>query len=145
MRSHGGEIVDEAGLLTCGYSPIAIIFTLVVGVLLLIGGVAFGLKRSNSDMPMASSCSAAIAAACHRGETRSGDEDARHREQDDASLPLQWGAVEVVVEVAVVEEGEREDERGEERGGTDRDRNGIGHCCFSSGPVGPLVEGKKYA
>ncbi|KAL9617707.1 MAG: hypothetical protein Q9160_007540 [Pyrenula sp. 1 TL-2023] len=135
VRSHGGEIVDEAGLLTCGYSPIAIIFTLVVGVLLLIGGIVFGLKRTSSDMPMASSCSAAIAAACHHSQS-GGDEEARHG-GNDAGLPLQWGAVEG--------ENEREEEQEEGKGRIGRNKNRIGHCCFSSGPVLPLVEGKKYA
>lgn len=69
---------------TCGYSCIAIIFAILVGGTLLLVGVAFGFRRFPPGMPLASSCSAAISAACH---PPADDVDA-------AVLPLMWGVVE---------------------------------------------------
>lgn len=69
--------------ITCGYSSIAIIFVLIVGILMVLALIGLGLRRFRSGMPLAISCSAAISAACHRGP-------------DDANaavLPVQWGAV----------------------------------------------------
>ncbi|KIW35231.1 uncharacterized protein PV07_01937 [Cladophialophora immunda] len=58
-------------LVTCGYSPIAIIFTISLGVLLIgvLLGFGFG-ARFRTGMPIAGSCSLAMAAACH---SRDGD------------------------------------------------------------------------
>ena len=50
---------------TCGYSPMAIIFAIIVGSLLLLAGPVLGMKRFTARMPMAANCSAAISAACH--------------------------------------------------------------------------------
>jgi hypothetical protein len=76
-------------LTTCGYSPIAIIFTLVLSTALLTFGIGLGFRKLNPHMPVVGSCSAAISAACH------GPPD----EVDAAFLPLQWGEV-VVPSVA---------------------------------------------
>ncbi|KAK2795903.1 hypothetical protein FQN50_009681 [Emmonsiellopsis sp. PD_5] len=52
----------------CGYSPIAIIFSLAVGVVLLIVIVSLGRRNfREGGPPIASTCSAAISAACHLG------------------------------------------------------------------------------
>ncbi|MCJ1376967.1 hypothetical protein MMC17_000057 [Xylographa soralifera] len=63
-QSDGGSgiIVVES---TCGYSPIAIIFTLMLGSLMVIGVILIGFRRYRPGIPMASSCSAAISAACY--------------------------------------------------------------------------------
>ncbi|KAL4785975.1 hypothetical protein BJX76DRAFT_355568 [Aspergillus varians] len=59
--------VPEAGkeVVTCGYSPVAIIFATVVGVSLLVGSMLLGLRRFKSDMPLGAQCSAVVSAACH--------------------------------------------------------------------------------
>lgn len=75
-------ITDRADFtISCGYSPPAIIFTLIVGTLLLFFAIGFGFRKLEEDIPLASSSSAAIAATCHGGK------------DDDSKLPLQWGAV----------------------------------------------------
>lgn len=71
-------------LATCGYSPVAIILTTAVGSAIVLGGLAMAVRRYPPRMPLASSCSAAISAACHPPE---GDSSA-------ALLPVMWGAVE---------------------------------------------------
>lgn len=50
---------------TCGYSLIAIIFALSVGVVIVLTISGLSLRPINSRMPVAGSCSAAISAACH--------------------------------------------------------------------------------
>lgn len=52
-------------LMTCGYSPPAILASIVVASLLLFWIVGMGFIKLPSSMPVAASCSAAIAAACH--------------------------------------------------------------------------------
>ena len=68
---------------TCGYSPIAIITVIPLGVLLLLVVIANGFRKYSKSMPLARSCSAAISAACHRPE----------EDKDAALLPVLWGAV----------------------------------------------------
>ena len=71
--------------ITLGYSPPAIVIGLCVGMLLPAGLVLFGCGRFQSGMPVAGSCSMAIAAACHpRGQT---DEDRANLEYQ----RLKWG------------------------------------------------------
>lgn len=60
-----GQWTIERSELTCGYSPLAVIFTLIAGVLMVVGIAAFGSIRLKSNMPVVANCSAAIAAACH--------------------------------------------------------------------------------
>lgn len=105
-------LVDKIS--TCGFSSMAIVFTLVVGGVLILGLLASGCRKLDPGMPLASSCSLAIAAACHPPV----------EEQDAALLPLKYG---------VVDEGQSED------GG-----RGCGHACFSSQEVTPLVDGELY-
>jgi len=62
------DIWDTANpeyLMTCGYSPPAILASIVVASLLLIWIVGMGFIKLPSSMPVAASCSAAITAACH--------------------------------------------------------------------------------
>ncbi|KGO39900.1 Peptidase C78, ubiquitin fold modifier-specific peptidase 1/ 2 [Penicillium expansum] len=70
-------------LVTCGYSPVAIIFGIIVGGFLPIVAVLLGLRRFRSHMPLAGQCSAAISAACHPMTTA----------VDHALKPVQWGEV----------------------------------------------------
>ncbi|KAI9836725.1 MAG: hypothetical protein M1837_003257 [Sclerophora amabilis] len=80
----GGADVPDWRISSCGFSNLAIILTLAFGSTLLIVGIGLGFRRYQSGMPLASSCSAAISAACH---PPSGDVDA-------ARKPVKWGAIE---------------------------------------------------
>ena len=62
-NSGGDRSVNH--LLTCGFSPMAIIFGIIVGALMVGFVLVTSLRRLASGMPVASSCSAAISAACH--------------------------------------------------------------------------------
>lgn len=66
-----------------GYSPAPILCTIVLGSCMLIVVVGMSFRRLPSSMPIAGSCSMALAAACHRPE---GDVDAPF-------LPVKWGVV----------------------------------------------------
>ena len=66
----------------CGWSPSAIILSIIVAGLVVVGGLLFGLRRYAVGPPLVGSCSAAIVAACHR----EADESA-----DMVLSPLQWG------------------------------------------------------
>ncbi|KAF3037237.1 hypothetical protein E8E12_005872 [Didymella heteroderae] len=59
------DTVNPTYLMTCGYSPPAILASIIVASLLLIWIVGMGFIKLPSSMPVAASCSAAIAAACH--------------------------------------------------------------------------------
>jgi hypothetical protein len=74
-----GELHDPAMISTCGYSPIAIVITLIVGTFLALFVSVLGLRKYKPGMPLAGSCSAAISAACHG------------RAGIDTTAPLQWG------------------------------------------------------
>ena len=73
----------SADISTCGYSNIAIIFTLGVGTIVAAAGILNGFRRFKSGIPLVASCSAAISAACHAPA-----------DDVDASLrPVMWGEV----------------------------------------------------
>ncbi|KAJ6188672.1 hypothetical protein N7519_003580 [Penicillium mononematosum] len=69
-------------LVTCGFSPVAIIFAIILGVGLLFVAAMLGARRFSSHMPIIGYCSAAISAACHPGT-----------EGNHAMKPIQWGEV----------------------------------------------------
>lgn len=96
---------------TIGYSCIAIISVIIVGAIIVTLGILNGFRRYRPGIPLVGSCSAAISAACHAP-----------REDDDATLPVLWGAV----------SHSQED-------GT------VGHCCFTSFSTSPPMEGEFYA
>jgi hypothetical protein len=75
---------------TCGYSPIAIIFVIIVAVLMAAFAVFTGCKRFRSGMPVVGSCSAAISAACHPVPGL--------EKMVEADAPLQWGVMGVSAE-----------------------------------------------
>lgn len=69
------SVYDDSGddnpvqsLSACGYSCIAIIFTIALGSLVVMLGIANGFRKYKPGMPLAGSCSAAISAACHPPE-----------------------------------------------------------------------------
>ena len=67
----------------CGFSAMAIVLSLFVSGMIILALLASAARKLESGMPLASSCSLAITAACH---TPPGDEDA-------ALLPLKYGVV----------------------------------------------------
>ena len=77
------NIATEEGFSTCGYSPYALVITIVIASMMLLAFILVGLRRLDTRMPFAGSSSLAISAACHRPL---GDNDA-------SLLPVQWGAV----------------------------------------------------
>lgn len=80
------EVWDTANpsyLMTCGYSPPAILASIIVASLLLVWIVGIGFVKLPSSMPVAASCSAAIAAACHLS--------AEDLDEDVAEKELRWG------------------------------------------------------
>ncbi|KAI9714164.1 MAG: hypothetical protein M1812_006492 [Candelaria pacifica] len=76
-----GSLHESNAISTCGYSPIAMMFVLIVGGLLIVFVVSLGARRMNPGMQLAGSCSAAISAACHQPP----DDDGA------ADLPVMWG------------------------------------------------------
>lgn len=70
-------------VLTCAWSPIAIITVMILGTILLLLLCLNGCRRYKPGMPLAGSSSAAISAACHRPET----------DVDAAVLPVRWGSL----------------------------------------------------
>lgn len=52
-------------VLTCGFSPIPMIFVMVIAGLMILSLIVLGAKKYEASMPVASSNSLAIAAACH--------------------------------------------------------------------------------
>jgi hypothetical protein len=75
----------------CGFSPMAIVLSVFISGVIILAVLACGARNLEPGMPLASSCSLAITAACH---TSPGDEDA-------ALLQLKYG-------VAVAEEPDSE-------------------------------------
>jgi hypothetical protein len=66
-----------------GYSPAPILCTTVLGSCMLVVAVGVSFRRLPSSIPIAGSCSVALAAAAHRPE----------RDVDAAVLPVKWGVV----------------------------------------------------
>lgn len=112
-----GNVVDtENSIISCGFSPIGMIFTSIVGASLFLSALAFGyFKHFDCDMPLAGSCSAAIAAACHPPEDGS-----------NYLKPLKWGVVPC-----------NDDDSNSEKVAA--------HISFSSGEVMEPVPGCYYA
>jgi hypothetical protein len=116
----------DKDVVTCGYSPAAILSAICVGAFMFICLVALAFRPLHSAMPVAGSCSLAIAAACHpmfdpngQGGVDSGIEEEDEEQEEDMSLLLvQWGAVPV--------------------------DGPIGHCSFTSGDVEMPETGKEY-
>ena len=103
------------GISTCSYSPMAIIFVIVLGLIVVLVGIANGFRKVKGGMPFAGSCSAAISAACHPPKA-----------DVNASLKrVKWGVV-------------------AERNPNDLG-NRVGHCSFTSFEVETPIVGRRYA
>ncbi len=124
---------------TCGYSPVAILTTIITGALVLALGIANGCRRYKMNgMPLAGSCSAAISAACHPPP---GDDKP-------SGKALMWGACRGDGAADWVKSLDLVDRHysGEE-GATalTNDAAIVGHCSFTSFAVERPVEGGLYA
>jgi len=75
-----GDLANAIAVVTCGFSPMAMVFSAVAGVVLVVVVVGMSYFKFDSAMPVAGSCSVAIAAACHTD----------HGERAAQDL-LQWG------------------------------------------------------
>ncbi|PYH49324.1 uncharacterized protein BP01DRAFT_388378 [Aspergillus saccharolyticus JOP 1030-1] len=78
-----GEVDYDDSPNGCGFSPLAILLTLILLGVSLCALLILGARQFKSSMPLAAHCSAAISAACHPPV---GDEDA-------AFKPVMWGEV----------------------------------------------------
>ncbi|KAE8405751.1 hypothetical protein BDV37DRAFT_292944 [Aspergillus pseudonomiae] len=107
-------------VMTCGYSPPAMASAIVVGTVMMAWLVGFSFRRLESGMPVAGSCSLAIAAACHPTLSLKGGEYVEEEGK--------WGVEQMKVQWGV----------------TYVDSDGEGHCSFSSGEVGVPEDGKVY-
>lgn len=80
--------IEQSGewrLFTSGYSPIAMIFVIILAVFMAAAVIITARRRLPTTMPVAASCSLAIAAACHHPD---------NKPQPGASLSrLQWGVM----------------------------------------------------
>jgi hypothetical protein len=64
--STGQDAQDFSQITNCGYSPIAIIFSVIAAGILLLSAIIFMRRRfPEGAPPVVSTCSAAISAACH--------------------------------------------------------------------------------
>ena len=111
-----GKLDSPVAIASCGFSPIAMIITIVLGFVLVLATFAVGQRKYNASMPLVGSCSIAISAACHRPEW----------DTDAAVKPVIWG---VIPPTGIGFEPMIEE---------------VGHASFTSGEVLPLEEGKEY-
>lgn len=123
-------------VVTCGYSPLAIICAMILGVALLLGVGLLGLRRFKSRMPLAGQCSAAISAACHPLSST----------DDHALKPVQWGEVEMPRAFSWHNELGDSPSYRSECGELGRPtETGFFHCAFSSGEVSEPSAERFYA
>lgn len=60
-----GRKFQPFAIASCGYSPIAMIFLIMVSIVLMLGLGVLSLVRMEPGMPIVASCSAAISSCCH--------------------------------------------------------------------------------
>lgn len=82
-------------LVTCGYTPVAIVSAMAVWVFMFACLVGMGRMKFASGMQIAGSCSLAIAAACHPKYDPNLDEKDQQMDPPEGVefMPLKWGAV----------------------------------------------------
>jgi len=120
-----GNPDGDAAIYTCGFSPSAILTTIIVGSVVLCLGIANGFRQYKPGIPLAGSCSAAISAACHPPP---GDEGASQK-------ALLWGSC-----GHLDRDGKRREEDDQRR-----DEIQVGHCSLTSFVAERPVEGVMYA
>ncbi|KAJ5199525.1 hypothetical protein N7472_004729 [Penicillium cf. griseofulvum] len=105
-----------------GYSSAFILFSVVVGAVMILALCILGLRRLNSNAPLAGSCSAAISAACHAPTHENLDTAIRSK--------LKWGQTTGLSVGSIDSDGDEPEK---------------GHCSFTSlGTVKPTLT-KLYA
>ncbi len=87
-QSFPGGSNNIGHLLTLGYSPIAIIFSIALGGCLILGLISFGLMPFETGMPIAGSCSISISAACHADSSCVNSDS-----ESIAQKKLKWGEI----------------------------------------------------
>jgi len=127
---------------TCGYSPVAILSTIILSVLMIVFAVLIGLRKyRNGGMPVAGTCSAAISASCHLKDGGEHEEMEQDEIGDRASRSmLQWGEFDTML-ISNVDLDERDSMN---RDGSASQRK-VYHCGFSHQEVNVPEEGKLYA
>ena len=113
-----GVLDHQNSVASCGYSPLAMIWTLVVTAVVILFTVLIGRLRLRGDIPLVGCTSVGISAACHPP-----------KEGSDHTRPVMWGAI---------DEGFQQETISNE--GTSR----IGHCTFSSEAVAVPLRGNFY-
>ena len=120
---------EQGFITTCGYSPLAILCFVCLGVLMVLFLLALSFRRFKTGMPVAGNCSAAISAACHLPPSVA--------VPGTSQMPLQWGEVLVYHDVCI-------------QGGHDGGRKGatmypVRRCAFSHEAVSTPVPGVTYS
>lgn len=85
VNEDGSPNRGSGNVSNCGFSPIAILFAMIIALVLMFSTIALGARRfPPGSPPVAGNCSAVISAACHPRRT------------DEAMLyhPLRWGCTE---------------------------------------------------
>ncbi|KAL4892330.1 hypothetical protein BDV59DRAFT_193836 [Aspergillus ambiguus] len=123
MDTHG-NLTDYGAETACSFSLKAMFLTILLGSLAMAVLIGLGFRRFRSDMPLASSCSAAISAACHPAP-----------KDTEASLkPVKWGEI-------LRRPKEPEDREHGRSDGLSGDNRGVtteatyAHCSFTSEEV----------
>lgn len=105
-----------AELLTCGYTPRAILILVCIGITMMVFAILVGRTQFKNNMPLAGSCSAVISAACHPAPGEVGAEAAIRK--------LKWGHIHGYLD--------------------NRFSWPVGHLAFSSNEVHPPGENCYY-
>ena len=140
MYDLGGDIgnaVISWGLVTCGYSPVAIMTCLLVSIAIPTSVIGAGRRRLRGPMPVAGSCSLTIAAACHHTDG--------NPRPDTALEPLAWGVmVEWGKDQGSLSPSETKSVDQTSEASTLATLS-YEHCGFSNGMVAEPQEGRIYA
>ncbi|RFU23853.1 hypothetical protein B7463_g12483, partial [Scytalidium lignicola] len=125
-----------------GYSPMAIILTLIVGSLMVVGLVLIAVtRRFASAMPLVASCSAAISSQCHHNDNP----------ETIALGPVMWGETKSSFIWATISDRDETRYTSDDRADTPEERERsetegyTAHCGFSSAEVSTPKGGKLYA
>ena len=134
-----GSVRDpDDDLISCGYSPVAILTVVITGTLVFGVAIANGCRRYKlNGIPLAGSCSAAISAACHPPP---GDDEASRK-------MVIWGVCETDPTADWRKVIDPTNYHNDETGmGTSEDGGmTVGHCSFTSFAVERPIKGEPYA
>ncbi|KAI9375881.1 hypothetical protein BJX61DRAFT_539336 [Aspergillus egyptiacus] len=114
-----GAPVDHHKMMTCGYSPQAIIYAMILGGVLIAAALILGSRRFKSSIPLMLHCSAAISAACHPCT-----------EGNHALMPVQWGEI-VVHSTSTTGQSDQEGDQSETEGSVNRSLQAVKGAALS--------------